>query len=150
MNAHLLSTCCVPSVVLRAFTRLIVRNPCKVGVMFCIIRRDSRNSQRLSNLSKITQPKASDSVSRVWFLFFPTLKSPRMGSSHSRCEQNEFRWFVDKAGGKKVEALEGKVSFNSFSTPLISHIDNEFDANVAIVCVDFSIIPFNKESWCGA
>lgn len=53
---------------------------------------------------------------------------------------------MDKAGGKKVEALEGKVSFNSFSTPLISHIDNEFDANVAIVCVDFSIIPFNKES----
>lgn len=50
-NMQLVSTCCVPYIVLRAFTHFIVRHPCKTKVMFSIIR-----SQRLPevNFPKVT------------------------------------------------------------------------------------------------
>lgn len=62
VNTHLLSTCCGPSIVLRAFSYLVFRHPCKARIMFSFI--GSRGSLRTEvNFPKVTWQKEGSKIS---------------------------------------------------------------------------------------
>lgn len=138
---HLL--CALP--VLRAFTHLVFRHPCKAKVMFSFIR--IRGSLRAEvNFPKVTWQKEGRKISNPCVKTSDSMSSLPPHKLVNKLVLDGSGWGGEAGWGNLITWWESFFLFNSLSNILINQVENIFGIQMALAHVEGLLTPLTNRA----